>query len=143
MRKHIYLHTSNLEMVRDLREDNAFDPLYEYPPNEISRSFPNEYGRIKTLGNYYHIMLGQIQQDGCPWCSGPPEVIKLWGSTNTRYAAYCIQCMQCGSRGPVLNISSSAEENKEVYEEHINFMWQRYKRRRAWDDDFVNPYGNN
>lgn len=151
MKKHIYLYFSNLEQLRDLREDEKFEPLHEYTVYEYPLALRNEYGRITTYQNYYHILVGRLEQEGCPWCGSPADVVKLGNSRvvklgNSRalgYTAYCIQCMQCGARGPALNVSETTHENTEMFHECMSLLWQRYKHRRAWDEGFENPYESN
>lgn len=140
MKKHIYLHFSNFDHLRDLRDDESFEGADEYDTKDTSRLFRHEYGRLVTYKNYYHILLGRLDQEGCPWCVSPVQVVKLSIPKELGYTAYCIQCMECGSRGPSLNIPVNTQENKEMVNEFMDLLWKRYKNRRAWDEGFVNPY---
>lgn len=140
MRKHIYLHTSNLDITKHLRDDHKFEIVPEYGIYEMQLSLRNEYGRIKTDQNYYHILLGAIQQEGCPWCASPSEIKKVRDSTEFSHAVYCMQCVGCGARGPLLNVSKSIEENEEAITHITQLLNDYFKTRRAWDADFVNPY---
>jgi len=140
MKKHIYLYFSNMEQTRSLREDLRFEPVHEYLYDEAPLAFQNEYGRIKTAQNFYHILIGRLSQEGCPWCGSPSDVVKLGNSMALVYTAYCIQCIQCGARGPSLNVSQTMHENPEMFHECMDLLWKRYKHRRPWDEGFENPY---
>lgn len=140
MRKHLYLYFSNLNQLRALKDDAGFEPVPEYYHREQPLTYQNEFGRIKTAQNYYHILVGRLKQEGCPWCGYPAEVIKLGKSSALDFATYCVQCMNCGSRGPVLYISESVEQKKDAFDEYMSLLWRRYNYRRAWDEGFVNPY---
>lgn len=141
MRKHIYLHFSNLDQLRELRNDDKFErPPEYYEWVGVQKAFRNEYGRIRTNQNYYHILVGHLEQDGCPWCGSPAEVVKLGNSRVLGFKTYCIQCIQCGSRGPTLNVSETSIENTEIFQDCMERLWHRYKHRRTWDDGFQNPY---
>ena len=142
MRKHIYLHTSNFNIINDLNEDDDFEKQYNYDPISFSKLHEYEIGRLKTDQNYYHIVLGNLKQENCPWCGGPAQVCSDFKCKIIQSSSYFIKCMQCGSTGPRLNVSESSEINKQEFEEVIDLLWQRYIRRRPWDDTFVNPYGN-
>lgn len=140
MKKHIYLHSSNLENMRALRDDADFQPLYGYPHDEAHRSSRHEYGRIKTRDNFYHILLGNMEQKGCPWCKGDVEVRNSITSVEFGWCAYWIQCDACGARGPKLNIVESITNDPKDMEEIMNLLWHRFNHRRQWDEDFHNPY---
>lgn len=140
MRNHIYLNCA-LTSLRKLRDDINFEAAFEYEPIEAKpKLFQHEYGRIKTAQNYYHVLAGNPPQENCPWCNGPGEMIQLKTSDLTSHSVYCIQCMQCGARGPSLNVSKDMEINKTCFNECIALLWQRWKNRRTWHDGFVNPY---
>lgn len=140
--KHIYLHTSNLENARALREDSNFEPTPHYDPIGMANLHRNEFGRIRTKQNYFHILLGKLYEENCPWCGCVPEIKKLGqpglGEMPIRMDQYCLQCRQCGSRGPILNINASIPE--EHIEEYYSMIRMRYVHRRSWDEGFVNPY---
>lgn len=139
MKKHIYLHTSGLEQTKTLRDDPNFERPYEYTQIIKQRTFPNEYGRIKTRQNYYHILIGSMKQTGCPWCGNEPELIKTKKDQN--FTTYCFTCPICLSKGPTLNIRNNLE-TEESMEHFKEVMKHRYTHRRPWDADFVNPYEN-
>lgn len=140
MRKHLYFHSSNMEQIRAIKDDPAFEFCHEYPPlPDRQHQHQYEYGRIKTAKNYYHFIFGNPQQEGCPWCGGPGEIIEgIKDSLSPQ--KFVIQCMQCGARGPVMNVAQSSVENREVYHEIVAIMWQRFKTRRPWDHGFINRY---
>lgn len=142
MKKHLYLHTSNLEYCNQLREDSLFECVFEYPKIEIEKSHRNEYGRIKTRDNYYHIILGSMPQKNCPWCNSVCEIRKIYQSELSQQSQYCMQCTNCSAHGPILNICFSSEESKESMEYFKEFITHRFQHRTQWDSNFVNPYEN-
>ena len=94
MKKHIYLHTSNLDYTKELRNDDSFECTHEYPTWEFSKTHRNEYGRILTDDNSYHILIGTISQENCPWCNGKANIRNIL-STNPMCSRYCIECENC------------------------------------------------
>ena len=141
--KHIYLHTSKMENTSVFRGDSDFESYPNYSILDKIKLLHKEYGRIKTNDAYYHILVGSIAQEGCPWCNGTPEIFKIGKSRGTGYTAYCIQCDTCGSRGPTLNITESIHLKDKDLDEYMEFMWNRYKFRKNWDNALVNPYEGN
>ncbi len=139
MRKHIYLHTSNLNQLRDLRDDIKFEPTPHYPPDQLNLTHQNEYGRIKTHHNYYHIMVGQMKQENCPWC-GSGCVLQKTSQGIIKHSQYCMICISCGARGPILNVSQSMEYNPGEMEEITYLIKKRFETRRQWDSGFVNHF---
>lgn len=141
MRKHLYFNSSNMEQIRELKDDPAFEFAHEYPPiPDRQHQHQYEYGRLKTAKNYFHFIMGNPPQDGCPWCAGPCEIIESIPQTQLTLAKFCVQCKQCGARGPTLNVSNSQIEKAEVYSEIVALLWQRFKTRRPWDHGFINRY---
>ncbi len=140
MRKHLYFYASNLEQIRELNEDDKFEPLPHYHPHEHILASRNEYGRIKTNQNYYHFLVGRLSQTNCPWCGSLPEIIMVHEHTFLRRKVYCIQCTQCGARGPTLNVALEMEHDDNVMNHFKSLLWDTYNHRRAWDEGFVNPY---
>lgn len=140
MREHIYLNCA-MDVLKRIKNDPNFEAAFEYEPYEARpRLMQNEYGRIKSAYNYYHILSGGIRQEGCPWCNSPAEVVKLRDSGLSSHAVYCIQCLKCGARGPALNVSKDMEGKEDMFNECMALLWQRWKSRRAWHCGFVNPY---
>ena len=141
MGKHIYFHIGKLEYIKYLNGDPSFEISPEYECLEMGKRHRNEYGRLKSNGNFYHILVGQMQQEGCPWCGSPAKIIKLECTSRAiGFSAYCIQCVGCSSRGPVLNLRDEDCLSEKFYEEGMDILLHRYKTRRTWDVDFVNPY---
>ncbi len=140
MRNHIYLHASNLEHAKYFRDDQDFQPVTDYDKFDLSKTFQNEWGRIKTKGNFYHIIIGHPKQENCPWCGSLCLLKKIGENEFSRHSQYCMQCINCGSHGPILNICSSAEENLEVMENIRDLIKQRFETRRQWDAGWKNPY---
>jgi len=141
MKKHLYFYSSDPFQTKDLRNDDMFESTPEYDHYDLARTFPNEYGRIKTDQNYYHLLIGRLTQKNCPWCGFTPELLKVYDDKMLNRSGYCIECKQCRSRGPVLNVDKAMELNEHMMEHCIELLWNRYNHRRAWDADFVHPYG--
>jgi len=140
MRKHLYFYVSNLEQTKEIRNDDRFEPVPEYDSYELPLTSRNEYGRIKTNQNYYHILVGKLEQEGCPWCGHFAQIVKVDEDVFMQRAIYCIQCTKCGARGPMLNIDVNVENNETVMSHFNDLLWTRYKHRRPWDDGFKNHY---
>jgi len=143
MRNHIYLHTSNFDYAQKFRDDDSFEPAYNYS-NRIPNMSPYEWGRIKTGANYYHILVGAIRKENCPWCGSQPNFIELTERVdvpfNTQIIKFCMECLNCGSRGPVHRIQINdlhSNELKEIVKDRIK---SHYSLRKQWDDGLVNPY---
>jgi len=142
MRKHIYVHTSNLENASVMSSDESFQPVYEYI-NEVKDISRNEWGRFKTDQNYYHIMLGSIRNDNCPWCGSVPNLVELtervdWpGQSKIKF---CLECLNCGSRGPVNTLTFNDLTNFEAKDHVKEMIKARYSERKQWDHELVNPY---
>lgn len=147
VRKHLYFHSSNFDQFRELRDDPMFEYDFEYPkiPDQ-QHQYQYEYGRIKTEKNYYHFIFGTPKQEGCPWCAGSCEIIE--GVSQDAFAPikYYIQCIECGARGPTLNVTNihdvirTQDKGNLIHQYIAEFLWQRFKTRRPWDDGLINPY---
>lgn len=142
MKRHIYLHTSNFEVTTHLNEDDQFESLPNYKPKEFLLLHQHEYGCIKTKQNFYHIILGNIKDDTCPWCNSPVELKKLGENKFTQYSHYCMKCPRCLSHGPILNVCFSAEQDQKYMDELFSFIKQRFSYRNSWDKNLVNHYEN-
>ena len=142
MRKHIYLHTSNLENAEVFIKDESFQPLYEYI-YEVRNISPNEWGRFKTDQNYYHIILGSIRNDNCPWCGSIPNFVELNERSEVPFTTrmkFCFECLNCGSRGPTHSIILNDLASNEIKENIKERIKHAYAQRLTWDHDLVNPY---
>lgn len=133
MRTHFYLHTSDLSKIQEMKRDVHFENCYYYDIYNFQNCHRNEIGRIVTDTSYFHILVGGIPQKGCPWCSSPTQVKKLSDGGIVEPMKYCIECMHCGSRGPILCINPSQSFDQLVMDEYFNFMNQRYENRVPWD----------
>ena len=139
MKEHIYLNTSNMASYEIIRNDSRFEPVNEYPIYESLNLHHNEVGRLKSMDNYYHIMLGSIPQNLCPWCGGPPLFTKV--SENKNFSTYAMVCYQCGSRGAEINVHSSAMMDEKQMAEIRNISEAKYRHRLPWDYNL--QVGNN
>lgn len=142
MRKHIYVHTSDLECIRQLRDSDEFEHTWRYPEYELTNTQKNEYGRIKTDNFFIHLLLGQILQPNCPWCDTPPVLTKVIGYEIIRRTVYCLGCPKCGARGPTLNIDYCLEESKEMMNEVESLLKAKFIRRIPWDENLQKEYTN-
>lgn len=138
MRKHIYLHTSNLTHASQIAKDKAFEPLCTYQNDILFKVYRNEFGRIKTSSNYFHIMLGTITDDNCPWCGSVPTLVDLnepadW--TGQARIKFYMQCLNCGSTGPVNTITFNDITDFEIKEHVKQMIKHKYSERKQWDHD--------
>lgn len=142
-RNHIYLHTSNLDCLRYLDDDDLFEHVCEYYSLEILKTHRNEYGRIKTDINYFHILIGKIRDDKCAWCNFELTIKCLYKDQDLHmqpknYSKYCLECKNCGSRGPICNIVPEIEEDKIAFEHFVEIMKYRYSDRKYFDFELLN-----
>jgi hypothetical protein len=138
--KHIYLHTSKKANFQEITTNEKVENVHEYDIWDYARCEENEYGRIKTRTNHFHILIGAIRQENCPWCGNRAILRRISEGDTFRPSIYSMICEQCCSRGPNLCVNISIEENKRSMEEVEALMKDRYEHRRQWDDDFINPY---
>lgn len=138
--KHIYLHTSNVEYWRDFNNDPSIEKCFEYDPFGIEKSHQYEYGRIKTKQNYYHFLVGKIKQKDCPWCGSFCTVKRINELEVRGFSRYCMECENCGARGPILNVNLHAEQDEKHMGWFTDLIRDRFETRRHWDSDFVNHY---
>ena len=139
MRKHLYFHSSNLDYIKDLKDDDLFEPACSYSYKEIEEiKNVYEYGRIKTDKNYYHLILGCLSYEkkkkGCPWCHGEGELIKILPTEKSFLTIQkCfIQCKNCKAQGPIrlINISVESDMQNSYIKE---MMLQEFTDTKNWD----------
>jgi len=137
----MYFHSSNLDYTKYLREYDNFEHLYQYISN-CEPTYPNEYGRIKTDQAFYHILLGKISQENCPWCGGKGKLKKREMHSEEHFyftgfdlVQYYIECIDCGSRGPILMANKGVKDDKEMQDNLESYAKQRYAYRKMWDHD--------
>ena len=140
MKKHFFLHTSDLENIKYIKEDIKFKLTFQYPEWELAKTHRNEYGRIETQQNYYHFLIGQMKQENCPWCGCGCNIEKVSESSIVSHARYCMICLYCGARGPVLNIAPTVENDPVAVEQYKMLIKQRFETRRPWDANLENVY---
>lgn len=141
MRKHLYFHTSNLENIRELRDDVRIEGVHSYPEWEAKLAHPNEYGRITSAFNFYHFLVGHIRKTTpkCAWCDDVLH-LKVKEYEKLNIVDLGLQCYTCGSTGPAYRTTKSDFE-REIIKEHIKeFMNFKYQDRKQWDHDLKNPY---
>lgn len=138
-RKQLYFISHNLKYVKILCSDIDFEPVAQYNPEEFKKISQYEYGRIKTRSNDFHLLLGNPPQKGCPWCGYEPTLKKLPSVPSClmgpqEFSNYCLQCDNCGARGPVMNILSKKENDSLFMEEIKDIMNQKFKTRIAFNE---------
>jgi hypothetical protein len=137
LRKHLYFNSSNLKYCQELSEDDEFENVSEYPPLELAKVHQNEWGRIKTKSNYIHLLLGNINKKGCPWCGEIPDLITSVEdnpSMSQQKIKYYMQCTKCGSRGPVIFSNLITPEYAKQIEYVKEYLEHIYGTRKNWDD---------
>ncbi len=142
-RNSVYVNSSDLDTIKIIKNEPSFEHISQYDPYAYPKAHQNEFGRLKTPLNYYHFIIGQVHQENCPWCGGPPLLKRIKHDDGLGFSIYALECIRCGSRGPLLNVSSQRENDKEFMDECQNLMFARYKRRRTWDDDIKQLLNNN
>lgn len=142
-KKHIYCNISDPSLSEFIKKDERFTPVHKYEGLALENAHENEWGIIETENNYFHIILGTVRQEKCPWCSGKVKVIKLpkkeacfFGPP--QYDRYCLQCENCGSQGPILFNYPDIKTDQTYIDEIFDMLKQRYSVRRPWDDGLVN-----
>src|SRR5690606_12140648 len=138
-KKHIYVHIPNLDHTRDLNEDKQFEPVHYYDLISFQKVFENEFGRLKTKDNDFHILHVKIRRKGCPFCNN--EIIELTRVIEQVFSIlYAVTCKQCGARGPILSIAKEMKYNDIAQldiKERLDFQ---FSNPITWDHDFKNPY---
>lgn len=137
MRNKIYLYTSNVACTEFIRKDSKFQPTYEYCPfSEGHNTLRNEYGRIRTKENDYHIIVGDLRAEGCAWCQHPLDVIfneeePVFELDRNKFTCFCL-CKNCGSKGPEksLRIYDPSEDAMD----HLRaLILYNYSQRASWE----------
>ncbi len=136
MRKHLYFYSSNLEYIKEFRDDDSFESVCQYPLEELKKCHKNEFGRIKTNQNYYHLLIGTIRNEGCPWCAAALEIDKI--NVTTFSDKYFLKCINCGARGPTAFINDLIFKDEEKWV--LDRLKSIFEYRLPWDHNFVNPY---
>ncbi len=140
-RKHVYFHSSNLDYIKDIRDEDIFEPVYLYPKNELRKCHPNEFGRIKTDSLYIHLIMGSIRQDDCPWCGCNDLTVRIIEDksydTMNPFAKdlYFIECTHCRSTGPRYYMDPMVSLNTKHKEELIQLIKMRYSNRCPWEQN--------
>lgn len=134
MRKNVYLQLIDIADTYTIRRDQIFSQA-------VIKKLVTEYGALFTADATYHILVGRFPTEGCHWCGCETEIRKpeTFFTIPQRYQQIFMQCTNCGSRGPVLNVVERIIENKEAIEEQERFVRERYKQINPFRG-FVNPY---
>jgi len=140
--KHLYFHSSNFEYIKLLNIDELFEPVFQYSQSDLKNLIPNEYGRITTAYHCYHLIMGNIPQKECPWCGMKPVLKKLPDVNGMDYSSYCMQCPNCGSRGPVMKINPQVQIDERELERVKALISDRYSVRLPWDHESFGVLSN-
>lgn len=140
MKKHFYFYSSKLENIKEIQTDKNFQSIYQYSLEDQYKAFQNEFGRIKTPDNYFHLLIGRGQPTGCAWCGSDIELKKISDDDSSKMSIYCVQCIKCYSRGQSLNVKPEMECDKESMRMVKNLLIQNYNERRPCDSGLINPY---
>jgi hypothetical protein len=137
MRKHIYVNSSNLKYIEYIDKDEDFEHVSQYPPNEITKASAYEWGRIKTCSLYIHFIMGHVRDKNCPWCKSEVAFTPLNKDNPSdpfHYLGFCMQCMNCGSRGPVTKLMASSIITKDHEEQLRSLIECVFIERKNWDE---------
>lgn len=135
VRNHLYFHSSNFDYIEFINGDPKFEPVYQYPRSEFEDTHVNEWGRIKTESNYYHFIIGNIPQKGCPWCGIEMVLKKLPDVNGMDYSSCCMRCPNCGAMGPVIQINSQVQIDEKYFEAVKDIIARRNAVRLPWDHE--------
>ena len=137
MIKHIYVHTSDLEVIKEIRHLKTFEKVSEYSPELFMNAYQNELGLLKIDNLYIHFVIGKLVNDKCPWCSN--EVVfkelsfnELNMLPNDQAMVSCYECVNCRSRGPVKILKGNFKEDPKLYEETKACLKEFYSVRVIW-----------
>lgn len=128
--KAVYLHTSDFNVAEILGQDPGFMPACEYMmTHSLTR---HEYGRILGYGAVFHYLIGNIRDDGCPWCGKEPRLKEIL-TTHPYMRSFCLECTNCYSRGPGCSVRTDSLAENHVMDEMLKLMRMQYATRRQWD----------
>lgn len=133
--KDIYVHTSNFEYTRELKDSNCFRRIYEYGSRHPLDN--NEYGFIKTDNLRIHFIIGSIPSKECPWCGCDP-IVKMQDSNITSFTelptvCFYVECPNCFSRGPIFKTLKYKLIDDAILENINFFVLSRFSQRLPWD----------
>lgn len=132
MKKHIYVHTSDLNKIDEFISDDNFLSVYDYPEKFLKKIYPNEFGWLETKNLYIHTVIGSLPLFKCPWCNSEPVLKQEDVEISMSYLSkYYFECPNCYSRGPLF-VSTS------LYHPDDNILKGRYGIRLPWDHDIIN-----
>ena len=141
MTKHFYFHSSNLDYINEVQQDELFEHISLYNDIDFHNIHQNEFGRIKTKDNYIHLLFGNISNDNCPWC-GSEAILEIEDdprnvlcNSGTIKKTYYLQCRNCFSTGPHKTFAINGINNLEVEDHIIELVKSNYSYRKSWDYD--------
>jgi hypothetical protein len=137
IRKHIYVNSSNLNYIPEIDGDDDFQSVYNYPAHEYVKTSAYEWGRIKTDSLYIHFIMGHIRDRNCPWCGYGVDLKSLNKDNPSdpfHRLNFCMECRNCGSRGPVNSIIASSIITNDDEDMLRSIMESVYIQRKNWDE---------
>jgi hypothetical protein len=95
---------------------------------------------IKTHANYYHILVGRIPSNRCPWCGEESiingEYIKESDLFYLRFYKCYMECPSCNSRGPLHKLKLSRDISEDTIPHIHELVKGIYSDRKTEDEHF-------
>jgi hypothetical protein len=147
----IYVHTSDIKVVKELKYCDEFRYPSEYPATQYEKLYQNEYGKISLRGLDIHVLVGRnfSKSKKCPWCDTEVE-LKFKKPRYTQNPLelgseiwFHFECPSCHSRGPIVPVQLPRKEYEQELDPWIeDFLLQKYDDRIPWDKDILDiDYG--
>ena len=107
MKHKIYLNTSDLKTAICIRSCDIFEPVPQYDVLDRHKAHQYEFGKLKTKEIDFHIIIGNPPKKNCPWCGSEPVLTRLPHKSLLGFDRFCLECRNCGSQGPIMNIAEA------------------------------------
>ena len=141
MKKHYYLHSPDIEIRNDLIKSKYLQHPMLYSIADFSDTHANEFGRFETHNAFYHILIGQIKNENCPWCDGIVDVIEvsktvILGMINL---SLTVRCSNCHSQGPekTFCLSEKMYADSTCISEVYSLLKEKYMNRKTFLDHIL------
>lgn len=123
MEKDFYVYFSDYEYTREFRDHPNFVHPSHYDQFEYQKMPQEEYGKLQLRnGLTLKLILDNGRNKKCPWCDCPSQCIKKTKSVSPYHEGYQAECISCGARGPVFNISTSMNLEDEIIKSEVEDM---------------------
>lgn len=134
----IYVHTSKLDNLENLKDLEGFTPPYLYDIHYSQNQHPNEWGLIKLGNTRIHFLVGKIKDDKCPWCNQDQKFIMKESKRGflDEYELH-LECNHCGSTGPKTFLVIN-NQDEDVLQHIEALIREKYSVRLQWDYKLVN-----